>query len=148
MESDPLSPSLGDTQLHIKVRRASSLIRAEGGSRPQVSARLNRGSLTAVSAWKMARLTERRNITHHVDTVEGWSLLVTAVHCQSLGGLGLTQDSSSWSVNGAETLALLFSIHNSAEKQAKQCWFVFEQQWGALHCTVQLSGLGARHLGK
>lgn len=147
MESDPLPPSLGDTQLHIKARTASSLVRAEGGSRPQVSARLNRGSLTAVSAWKMARLTERRNATRHVDTEEGWSLLVTAVHCQPLGGLGLTQDSS-WSVNGAETLALLFSIHNSAEKQAKQCWFVFEQQWGAFHCTVQLSGLGAGHLGK
>lgn len=95
----------------------------------------------------MARLTERRNATRHVDTEEGWSLLVTAVHCQPLGGLGLTQDSS-WSVNGAETLVLLFSIHNSAEKQAKQCWFVFEQQWGAFHCTVQLSGLGAGHLGK
>lgn len=58
MESDPLPPSLGDTQLYIKARIASSLVRAEGGSRPQVSARHNRGSLTAVSAWKMARLTE------------------------------------------------------------------------------------------
>jgi hypothetical protein len=83
------------------------------------------------------KTAERRNPTCHVDIVEGWSRLVTAVHCQPLGGLGFTQDSS-WSVNGAGTLPLLVSIYNSLEKQAKQCCFVFELQGGVFHCTVQL----------
>lgn len=147
MEPEPFPPSLDNIQLNIKAGPSSPVIRAKGASGPWVPSRYNQ-TLKAVIVQKLARLQREKPPVMLILWRAGhcWSRLVTAVRCQPLGGLEFTQDSS-WSVNGAGTLSLLFSIYNSLEKQAKQCCFVFEQQWGAFHCTVQLSRAGAWNLG-
>ena len=147
MESDRSPTSLkkknNPTAVHQSQTHLPPSLGPTGGRKHSMSPNPCQSTLgTLLRQWLFCSWQSRREkpspamvmILSHL--FEGWPLLATASHCQSLGGPGFTQDSCSLSKSHPSPLS---SIYNSWGGQLKQCCFIFEWQWSVFNCTGRLS---------